>query len=97
MLLDSLSSKQPNVLLPITMASIAPSIVLIFVGLDGITRKGSKGTAARIFQVLMLIQIPIVGFFAFNWIPHRPMRAIRVLGFQPVAGFSVIAAVSFFG
>ena len=94
--MNALSFKQPNALLPITMAGIAPSMVLIVVGLEDITRKGSDGTAARIFQVPMMIQIPIVGFFAFDWIPHRPMWAIRVLGVQPMAGFAVIAAVSFF-
>ena len=65
-------------------------MVPVHVALNGITREADEGTAAHIFQVL------IVGLFAFTWIPQRPMWAIRVLAFQLVAVFAAIAAVYFF-
>ena len=88
--MNSLSFKQPNALLPITMSVIALAMVLIHVAFNGITREADESTAAHIFQVL------IVALFAFKWIPQRPMWAIQVLAFQLVAGFAAIAAVYFF-
>ena len=51
-------------------------MVPVHVALNGITREADEGTAAHIFQVL------IVAVFAFTWIPQRPMWATRVLAFQ---------------
>ena len=88
--MNSLSFKEPTALHPITMSLLALAMVLVHVALNGITREADEGTAAHIFQVL------IVAVFAFIWIPQRPMWAIRVLAFQLVAGFAAIAAVYFF-
>ena len=87
--MNSLSFKQPTALLPITMPLLALAMVPVHVTVNGLTREADEGTAAHIFQVL------IVAFFVFNWIPQRSVWAIRVLALQLVAGFATIAAVYF--
>ena len=78
------------------MSLLALAMVPVHVAVNGLTREADEGTAAHIFQVLIIVQVLIVALFAFKWIPQRPMWAIRVLAFQLVAGFAAIAAVYFF-
>ena len=62
----------------------APNIV---VG-NGIPRE-DETSAARLWQLLMLLQVPCVLYFAAWWLPKDPKRALAMLGIQ---GFAFVAA-----
>jgi hypothetical protein len=62
----------------------APTIVVE----NGIPREDESPTA-RLWQLLMLLQVPCVLYFAAWWLPRDPRRALAMLGFQ---GFAFVAA-----
>jgi hypothetical protein len=62
----------------------APTIVVE----NGVPRH-DEGSAARLWQLLMLLQVPCVLYFAAWWLPKDPRRALAMLGVQ---GFAFVAA-----
>jgi len=55
---------------------------------NGIARQDESGTA-RLWQLLMLLQVPCALYFAAWWLPKDPKRALAMLGIQ---GFAFVAA-----
>jgi hypothetical protein len=55
---------------------------------NGTARQGESGTA-RLWQLLMLLQVPCALYFAAWWLPKDPKRALAMLGIQ---GFAFVAA-----
>jgi hypothetical protein len=62
----------------------APNIVVE----NGVPRE-DEGAVAHLWQLLMLLQVPCVLFFAAWWLPKDPKRALAMLGIQ---GFAFVAA-----
>jgi hypothetical protein len=62
----------------------APTVVVE----HGVARQDESGTA-RLWQLLMLLQVPCVLYFAAWWLPKDPRRALAMLGLQ---GFAFVAA-----
>ena len=62
----------------------APNIVVE----NGVPRH-NEGTVAHLWQLLMLLQVPCVLFFAAWWLPRDPKRALAMLAIQ---GFAFVAA-----
>lgn len=80
--------------IPILMSGAAMALVLgyIFTGPhapnlvteNGIARP-DEGAAARLWQLLMVLQLPVIGWFALRWLPRAPRMAVAVLACQAVA------------
>jgi hypothetical protein len=87
--------KKPSAFLPVAMSLAALATVLIHVALYGPARQADEGAAAHIFQLLMLVQLPIVLFFALKWLPRFPRPALLVLALQAAAGLAALAPVFF--
>ena len=51
---------------------------------NGTPREDESG-AARLWQLLMLLQVPCVLYFAAWWLPKDPKRALAMLSFQGLA------------
>jgi hypothetical protein len=43
----------------------------------------------------MVLQIPIIGFFAIRWLPRAPVAAIQVLGIHAGAWLAAVGLVVF--
>jgi hypothetical protein len=89
---DSLM-KQPSAYLPMTMSLAALALVLGHAAKYGVVHEADEGTAAHLFQILMVAQVPLVGYFAVKWLPKVPGQALRVLGLQIGAVLAAFAAV----
>ena len=87
--------KQPSALIPLAMSLAALGMVLGHFAIYGIVRQTDEGTAAHIFQLLMVAQVPIVAFFALKWLPRAPTKAVQVLTLQAAAALAAIVAVFF--
>ena len=87
--------KQPSASLPIAMSLMALVLVLGHAALFGIVHETDEGTAAHVFQLLMVAQLPLVVFFAIKWLPKRPSQARKVLAIQLVAALLAFASVYF--
>jgi hypothetical protein len=59
----------------------------------GVAREADEGTAAHVFQLLMIAQVPIVAFFAIKWLPRAPRQALQVLALQAGAVLAALAPV----
>ena len=78
------------------MSLIAITMVLVHFAIFGIVHETDEGTAAHIFQLLMVAQLPLVAFFAVKWVPRAPKQAGQVLALQVGAALGAIGAVIFF-
>ena len=87
--------KKPSAFLPVAMSLAAIATVLIHIGIYGVAREADEGAAVHIFQLLMVVQVPVVAFFAIKWMPRFPRQALLVLALQAVAGLAALAPVFF--
>jgi len=88
--------KKPSAFLPVAMSVAALATVTIYLVMFGTARQADEGAAAHIFQLLMLVQAPIVAFFAIRWLPRFPRPALLVLALQAAAGLAALAPVFYF-
>lgn len=91
-----LALRQPSAFVPLVMSGAALALVLVHVAIFGAAREADEGTAAHIFQLLMVAQVPIIGFFALKWLPRSPRFALLVLFLQIAAALTALAPVFFF-
>jgi len=87
--------KQPSAFLPVAMSFAALATVLGHVARFGVAREADEGTAAHIFQLLMIAQLPIEAFFAIRWLPRAPRQALPMLALQAAAALAALAPVFF--
>jgi len=85
--------KRPSAFLPVAMSFAALATVLGHIIMFGVAREADEGTAAHIFQLLMVAQAPIVAFFAIKWLPRTPRQALQVLALQAGAALAALAPV----
>ena len=87
--------KQPTAWIPLAMSMVALAMILFYVAINGFASSGNgdEGAPARIFQLIMLGQLPIAGYFAFTWLPKRPKQSLIVLALQAIAWIVPIATI----
>lgn len=84
---------QPSALIPLAMSLAALVLVISHISTVGAARETDEGTAAHLWQLLMVGQIPVIAFFAITWLPRRPRQAIWVLALQATAAVAAAAPV----
>jgi hypothetical protein len=85
--------REPSAFVPLAMSLAAMGVVLGHVAVFGAAREADEGTAAHIWQLLMAVQIPVLAYFAFQWLPRAPKQALGVLGIQAAAVLAAMAPV----
>ena len=85
--------KHPSAFLPVVMSLGALATVLGFLALHGPAPQADEGAAAHIWQLLMAVQVPIVAYFAFKWVPRSPRQAVPILVLQVGAALAAMALV----
>ncbi len=85
--------KQPSAIAPLVMSFAALALVLGHAAMFGVVHEADEGTAAHIFQLLMVGQAPIVAFFAAKWLPRAPRQTLQVLALQAGAVLAAIVSV----
>jgi len=85
--------KQPSAWIPLVMSLTALAFLLGYAAFFGIIQQEDEGAPARIFQLIMVAQLPIIAYFAIRWLPKRPGQSLLVLALQAVAWIIPIIAV----
>jgi len=85
--------RQPTAVIPLAMSLAALAVVLGHIAVSGIAREADEGTAAHLWQILMLGQIPVIALFALMWLPRAPSQALLVLAMQAAAAIAAAAPV----
>ena len=62
--------------LPLAMSLSALSLVLGHAAIFGVVHEADEGAAAHVFQILIALQLPVVAYFAFKWLPRRPRQSL---------------------
>ena|SRR3569832_13811 len=90
--------RQPSAILPFAISFLALAMVFGYVALYGVAQPAphDERASARIFQMLMVVQLPTILYFAIKWLPRVPRQALVLLGLQCVAWMTPIAAILFF-
>ena len=92
------SFKRPSAFLPLAMSVAALVLVLGHIAVVGVAaaRQPDEGATAHIFQLLLVAQVPLMAFFAIQWLPRAPRLSLPVLALQAVALVVALAPVYFF-
>ena len=85
--------RQPTAVIPLAMSLAALAVVLGHIAVSGIAREADEGTAAHLWQILMVGQIPVIALFALIWVPRAPRQALLVLVVQAAALIAAAAPV----
>jgi len=76
--------RSPSAWIPFVMSFAALAFILGYVAIFGIVHHKDEGTPAHIFQLIMVAQLPIIGYFAIKWLPRRPKQSLLILGLQAI-------------
>jgi hypothetical protein len=87
--------KKPSAALPIAMSLAGLAVVLGHAAIYGTAHEVDEGAAAHIWQILMVAQVPLVGYFAWKWLPKATRQALLVLTLLAGAVLANLAAVFF--
>lgn len=90
--------RRPSAYLPVAMSLCALAVLIGFIALYGVARQGvgpqqDEGAPARIFQLLLAAQLPIIAFFALAWLPRAPKQTLLVLLLQVSAALAALLPV----
>jgi hypothetical protein len=88
--------KQPGAWLPIAMSLAALAVTGGSLAIFGAVRDADEGAAAHLWQLLMAMQVPVVAWFAVQWLRRAPKQALQVLALQALAAAVAVAPVWFF-
>ncbi|MGD0737080.1 MAG: hypothetical protein ABR976_18255 [Terracidiphilus sp.] len=94
--------KQWSAFVPVAMSLAAMTLVLVRVALVGtgpevvVNGRADEGAVAHIWQLLMAGQLPVLAFFAFQWLRRAPRQAMGVLAVQVGAVLAAMAPVFYF-
>jgi hypothetical protein len=87
--------KHPSAWLPIGMSFTALVLLVGYIAFFGMPQSSAKdeGSAARLFQILMAGQLPIIAFFIFKYLRKERKPAAQILLIQSLCAFMVFASV----
>lgn len=85
--------RRPSAFLPMGMSLVALGLVIGHLAIYGAGRQADEGTAAHLFQLLLVAQAPIVAFFAIRWVPRAPRTGLQVLALQMAAAIVAVLSV----
>jgi hypothetical protein len=94
--------KQWSAFVPVAMSLTALTLVLVRVALAGtgpevvVNGRPDEGAVAHIWQLLIAGQLPVLAFFAIQWLRKAPRQALGVLAVQAGAVLAAMAPVFYF-
>jgi hypothetical protein len=63
------------------------AMLLVTLSTVGLVRRPDEGIEAHIFQLWLVVEFVMIGFFAFKWLPQSPKQALLILILQIIAAF----------
>ena len=86
--------RKPGAFAPLAMSVAALGlIVAVVTGLMAVTPQPDEGAPARLFQFLIVLQVPVAACFAAKWLLRAPRQALGVLTLQLAAALLPIATI----
>lgn len=82
---------------PVIMSIGAVVLVGVQIAMHGTQPTRDEGALAHLWQLLVLGQVPIIGFFVFRWFRANPRQGATVLVAQLLAAASALVPVHVMG
>lgn len=82
---------------PVIMSIGALVLVGVQIAVHGTQPEQDEGSLAHGWQLLILGQVPIIGFFVFRWLRAYPRQGAAVLAAQVLAAALALAPVHTMG
>ncbi len=82
---------------PVIMSIGALALVGAQIAMHGTQPMRDEGALAHVWQMLVLGQVPIIGFFVFRWLRTYPRQGATVLIAQLLAAASALVPVHTMG
>lgn len=77
------------------MSFFALLLLLFHILLFGIQKSDDENTTARLFQLLLAGQLPIIGYFGIKWFPKNRKNVAQIILLQIIAAIIPILTVFF--
>jgi hypothetical protein len=88
---------RPSAWAPIVLSVVASAFVgwsIVTQGPDAVaTEPTDEGPPARLFQLLLLVQVPIVAWFVARWVPVAPRIGLAIAALQVGAAALAVGLV----
>ena|SRR3989344_3225109 len=88
--------KHPSAWIPVALSLAMLIFILSYIAMNGVPApdpEADEGIAAHLFQIWLVLEVLMVGFFAIKWLPKKPKQAIVVLTLQIAAVIAACAPV----
>ena len=89
--------RKPSALVPLAMSFAALALIATVLATGGNAAREAaphdERAPARLFQLLILLQLPISAVFAAKWLPRAPRAALLVLLLQLGAAVLAIGTI----
>ncbi|MFA5954484.1 MAG: hypothetical protein WC817_03060 [Patescibacteria group bacterium] len=85
--------KKPSAWIPIVIPLLFFAYIVIAISFFEIVREKDEGVGAHLFQLWLLIEPFMVGYFAIRWLPRAPKQAVTILVIQVLAALLPISTV----
>ena len=79
----------PSAFLPVGMSLTAAGLIFLGPRIFGDGHSADEGPTAHLWQLLIVLQLPLIIFFLLKWLPRAPRRAMQVLALQAGAVLSL--------
>jgi hypothetical protein len=85
--------KRASAFVPLAISGLLLVLILLYLARMGGARQPDEGAEAHLFQLLMPLQVLIIAFFAWKWLPRNPKAARQILAMQISAVVMLLALV----
>ena len=83
--------------MPVTLSlGVLVSMLICFTMYGPPVRQADEGIAAHLFQIWLVLEALMIGFFAAKWLPQKPKQALVILAIQIAAVLAACAPVAYF-
>lgn len=88
--------KKPSAWIPILLPALILAMLFITLATSGLVRHEDEGIEAHIFQIWLVLEIVLIGFFGLKWLPQVPKQALMILALQIFAALAACFPVFYF-
>ena len=90
--------KKPSAWIPIALSLAMLAFILTLLGINGVPTEmpEDEGVGAHLFQLWLVLEAPMIFFFAFKWLPRNPKEATFILILQVIAVLAACFPVYYF-
>ncbi|PTB20621.1 hypothetical protein C9I57_12390 [Trinickia symbiotica] len=86
-------AKRPSAFIPILTSLAAFALTMGTIAVAGPVRESDEGAIAHIYQLLVVGELPVLGFFILKWLRRDVRAALTVLAIQgAVLGLAMFPA-----